>query len=350
MEKNSPTTFDLASLVRREEMGLPDWRSSLIFLALCIAFYWLGPSPSMATEVIVFALFALSFNILLGYTGLLSFGQAAYFGLGAYAASLFLIHVANNLWLALLAAVLVAGLVSLVIGFLCLKHHGVAFAFLTLAFAEMIYFLIFELRSITGGDDGLSGIPRPKLILPGISLSLADSMVRYFFVLAVVALCYLIIYRVIESPFGRVLAAMRENEERVTFLGLAVRRFKLGSFVLSGTLAGLAGALFSINLNFVPIEILHWSVSGEVVIMALVGGMATFFGPAIGAALFILLRDILSSYIERWQLVMGILFAIVVLFLPLGLSSVAVNLKANLARWRGHNVPAKDGTMERVDS
>ena len=334
MTNHSPTTQELASFVHRGEMGLPSWRTSLIFLALSIAFYWLSPSPSMATEVVVFTLFALSFNILLGYTGLLSFGQAAYFGLGAYAASLFLIHVANNLWLALLAGVVVASLVALVIGFLCLKHYGVAFAFLTLAFAEMIYFIVFELRHITGGDDGLTGIPRPELVLPGISLPLTDSTVRYFFILAVVALCYLLIYRVLDSPFGRVLAAMRENEERATFLGLAVRRFKLSSFVLSGALAGLAGALFSINLNFVPMEILHWSVSGEVVIMALVGGMANFFGPAIGAALLIILRDTLSSYIERWQLVVGVLFALVVMFLPLGLSSIAVNLKAVLVRWR----------------
>lgn len=336
MANNNQSTQTLAAFVDRREMGLPGWRSSMVFLGLSVGFFWISPSPSMATEVLVFALFALSFNILLGYTGLLSFGQAVYFGLGAYGASLFLIHVMNNLWLALLGGVAVAALVALGIGFLCLKHHGVSFAFLTLAFAEMIYFIVFEMRNITGGDDGLTGIPRPDLILPGISLSLANSTVRYFFVLTLVALCYLLTYRILNSPFGRVLAAMRENEERTAFLGLAVRRFKLSSFVLSGAMAGLAGGLFSINLNFVPLEILHWTVSGEVVIMALVGGVANFFGPAIGAALLIILRDVLSSYMERWQLVVGIIFALVVMFLPLGLSSILSKLKVLFSgQWRG---------------
>lgn len=323
--------MDIGALARGLRMRLVSPWTALAFMAIGIVLPYIVPYGSLATEFIVFALFAASFNILLGFTGLLSFGHAAFFGIGALGCGLTMSHWAANPVTALTMGILAALTAALIIGFLCLKSHGIAFAFLTLAFAELIYFIAYQWSSFTGGEDGLA-IPRKAFQLLGITLNFKQALVRYYFILLVVLVCFFLISRILNSPFGRVLASMRENEERTAFLGFNVRIYKLISFILSGIFAGVAGGLYTIHLAFVPMENMHWSTSGEVVVMTLLGGMGYFFGPVIGTAVFIGLRELISGFFERWQLVVGIVFVLIVIFLPEGLSAIPEKIKKTLKR------------------
>lgn len=305
--------------------------TSLVFLAIGILLPYMVPYTSLATECIIFSLFAVSFNILLGFTGLLSFGHAAFFGIGACACGLTMANLNGGVLSALSMGLICSLLAAIVIGFLCLKSHGISFAFLTLAFAEMIYFIAYQWSSLTGGEDGL-GVPRMTLDLFGMVINLKNPLVRYYFILVIVIICFVLILRILNSPFGRVLASMRENEERTSFLGFNTRTYKLISFCLAGLFAGVAGSLYTIHLAFVPIENLHWSVSGEIVIITLLGGMGYLFGPVVGTALFIGLRELISGFFERWQLFVGIAFVLIVIFLPEGLSAIPEKIKRILKR------------------
>jgi branched-chain amino acid transport system permease protein len=333
--KNNVTETDegkrpgLTSASLRMKLMSP-W-TSLAFLAIGILLPYIAPYTSLATECIIFSLFAISFNILLGFTGLLSFGHAAFFGIGACASGLAMADLNMGVLSALGMGLICALLAAIVIGFLCLKSHGISFAFLTLAFAELIYFIAYQWSSLTGGEDGL-GVPRMTLDLFGMVINLKNSFVRYYFILFVVIICFILISRILNSPFGRVLASMRENEERTSFLGFNTRTYKLISFCLAGLFAGVAGSLYTIHLAFVPIENLHWSVSGEIVIITLLGGMGYFFGPVVGTALFIGLRELVSGFFERWQLFVGIIFVIIVIFLPEGLCAIPDKIKKALKR------------------
>lgn len=324
-------SMDIEALAGGLRMRLVSPWTALGFLAIGIALPYIVPYSSLATEFIVFALFAVSFNILLGFTGLLSFGHAAFFGIGALGCGLAMEHWAANPVMALTMGILAALAAALVIGFLCLKSYGISFAFLTLAFAELIYFIAYQWSSFTGGEDGLA-IPRKAFQLLGITLNLKQAFVRYYFILFVVLVCLFLISRILNSPFGRVLASMRENEERTAFLGFNVRTYKLISFILSGLFAGVAGGLYTIHLAFVPMENMHWGTSGEVVVMTLLGGMGYFFGPVVGTAVFIGLRELVSGFFERWQLVVGIIFVLIVIFLPEGLSAIPEKIKKAFKR------------------
>lgn len=303
----------------------------LLFLAIGILLPYVAPYTSLATECVIFSLFAVSFNILLGFTGLLSFGHAAFFGIGACACGLAMADLNTGILPALGMGLICSLMAAIIIGFLCLKSHGISFAFLTLAFAELIYFIAYQWSSLTGGEDGL-GVPRKTLDLFGLVINLKNPLVRYYFILLIVIICFILISRILNSPFGRVLASMRENEERTSFLGFNTRTYKLISFCLSGLFAGVAGSLYTIHLAFVPIENLHWSVSGEIVIITLLGGMGYFFGPVVGTALFIGLRELISGFFERWQLFVGIIFVFIVIFLPAGLYAIPEKIKKALKR------------------
>jgi len=305
--------------------------TSLVFLGIGILLPHIAPYTSLATECIIFSLFAISFNILLGFTGLLSFGHAAFFGIGACACGLAMADLNTGVLPGLGLGLICSLAAALVIGFLCLKSHGISFAFLTLAFAELIYFIAYQWSSLTGGEDGL-GIPRKSLDLFGIVINLKNPFLRYYFILLIVSFCFVVINRILNSPFGRVLASMRENEQRTSFLGFNTRTYKLISFCLSGLFSGIAGALYTIHLAFVPIENLHWSMSGEIVIITLLGGMGYFFGPVVGTGLFIGLRELISGFFERWQLFVGIIFVLIVIFLPQGLSAIPEKIKTVLKR------------------
>jgi branched-chain amino acid transport system permease protein len=294
--------------------------------------FW-APTKALATEIVIFALFGLAFNILFGYTGLLSFGHSAFFGLGAYGCSLYLKLLGLDIWQSLAIAMLLTAVVAIIMGSLCLKLHGLAFAFVTLAFSELIYFICFQWRSLTGGDDGLTLIPVPEVSIPYIfSFGLKSPLTRYYFFLGVVVAAYILIYLILSSPFGKVLVGIRENPERASFLGYNVSVYRLISFALSGLFSGLAGALFSLHLNFVPIEAMHWSMSGQVVIIALIGGTRYFLGPAIGSLVLLLVEDLTNIWFEHWELVAGLFFVGVVLFMPEGVWGLYDKLRLFLDR------------------
>jgi branched-chain amino acid transport system permease protein len=288
-----------------------------IFFAI---FPFIVPNRTMATQVLIFGLLAMGFNLLYGYTGLLSFGHAAYYGLGAYGCGIALakLHV-GSLWLGLIAGFLLAGLGGLVIGFFCLRRRGIYFAMLTLAFAQLLYFIGFHLSDWTGGDDGLRGIPQLALGLGPWRYQVDTTIAFYYFAYVLVGLAVLALKRILDSPFGAVLQAIRENSSRAEACGYDVNRVKHLSFVFSACFAGLAGALDALRLTVVPVESLYWTTSGQVVIMTLLGGSGTFFGPFVGAATFLVLEERLSLVLESWPLVIGAIFSAFVLFLPKGI-------------------------------
>lgn len=291
--------------------------TAVVFLVL---FPFLVPYKALATQVLIYGLFALGFNLIYGYTGLLSFGHAAFFGLGAYGTGIALarLHL-GSIWVALLMGLVAAALGGALIGFFCLRRRGIYFAMLTLAFAQLLYFVAFHLSWVTGGDDGLRGIPVLPLGLPGRSISIDSPAAYYYFVLTLAGLALLLLKRILDSPFGAVLQAIRENPDRATACGYDINRIKLLSFVFSAVFAGLAGGLNALYLRIVPIDTLYWTTSGQVVMMTLLGGAGTFIGPFVGAGVFLILEDVLSVWTESWQLVVGAVFMIFVLFLPRGI-------------------------------
>jgi len=254
-----------------------------LLLALGIALPFLGAYPVFLMDVLCFALFACAFNLLLGFAGLLSFGHAAFFGAAAYAAG----HVLRELgWpteLGLLFGVAVAAVLGLLIGGLAIRRSGIYFSMITLALAQMLYFVFLQ-APFTHGEDGLQGIPRGRLL--GL-ISLENDLNLYYLVLAIFVLSYVLIRRIVHSPFGQVLSAVRDNEARAISLGYATQRIKLLAFVLSATLAGLAGALKALVLGFASLTDAHWTMSGLVILMVLVGGVGTLFGPLVGALIVV---------------------------------------------------------------
>jgi branched-chain amino acid transport system permease protein len=271
--------------------------------------------PVLATDILAWTLFAASFDILTGYTGLLSFGHAAYFGVGAYTAGILALRAGVPYPLNALAGAVVGGALGLPLMALAIRRRGIYFAMITLAFGQMVFYVINEWRSLTGGENGTQGIPRI-----GIGgLPIASSTAYYYAALPLAALGLLLCWRIVRSPFGRVLVAIRENEVRTQTLGYAVSRFKLLAAVLSCTLSGLAGGIWVINHGFVALDTVHWSTSGTVVVMVLLGGMATRLGPLVGAALVLLLRDFLSTWTDAWGVVTGAIFIVVILIFRQGI-------------------------------
>jgi len=300
---------ETATSAIRRAVGWMARHPVLAFFAFFAVFPFLLPYKALATQVLIFGLFALGFNLLYGYTGLLSFGHAAYYGLGAYGTGIALakLHV-GSLWLGLGAGVVLAAAGGAVIGFFCLQRRGIYFAMLTLAFAQLLYFIAFHSADWTGGDDGLRGIPQLTLGLFGLSLRLDSTLGFYYFSYALVGLAVAGLKRILDSPFGAVLRAIRENSDRAIACGYDVNRIKWLSFVFSALFTGLAGSLDALRLTVVPIESLYWTTSGQVVMMTLLGGAGTFFGPFVGAATFLVLEDRLSVFTESWPLVIGAIF------------------------------------------
>ncbi len=294
-------------------------RSQIIFLAcvvvLALVFPYIAPYEALATEVLIFALFAMAYDLVLGYTGMLSFGHAAFFGIGAYSTGIMLLRVTPSIPLALCAGVIVSSLAALFVGFASIRRHGIYFTMVTLAFAQMFYFIAFKWTGLTGGDDGLQGVPRPDLG----PFDLTPETHLYYFVLVLTVVSMILMLRLVHSPFGKTLQAIRENRDRAMSVGYDVDRFRLMAFVISGFFAGLAGGCYALLLNFVPLSSLHWTTSGEVVVMTITGGMGTLFGPALGAVGIIILRDVISNYTESWGFFMGLIFMGVVLGLRGGI-------------------------------
>jgi branched-chain amino acid transport system permease protein len=272
---------------------------------------------SILTDLLIFGLFALSLDLILGYTGMVSFGHAAYFGLGAYGSALVLIHFAQPVPVALLAGALLAAVVALPVGWLSTRATGIYFAMLTLAFAQFLYTVAYKWRDLTGGSDGITGVPKTGLVWGGPSLA---SPRAFYFVVAVSVVLSLVACRaLVSSPFGRALQAIRENERRFVALGRDARPFKIVVFVIAALFAGLAGALFAPFRGFASPEVMFWVLSGQGLMMVVMGGVGTLVGPIVGAMVFILIQEILSSYTEHWMIFTGAVFILMVIFLPGGL-------------------------------
>ena len=281
---------------------------------------------SLLTDLLIFGLFALSLDLIMGYTGLVSFGHAAYFGLGAYGSALVLIHVGPPVPVALLAGALLAGVVAVPVGWFSTRATGIYFAMLTLAFAQLLYTVAYKWRDLTGGSDGIAGVPKTDLVWGGPSLGSPRAF--YLLVAACVVLSLLACRALVRSPFGRAIQAIRENERRFTSLGRDPRPFKLVVFVIAAVFAGLAGALFAPFRGFASPEVMFWVFSGQGLMMVIMGGIGTLIGPVVGAMVFILVQEILSSYTEHWMIVTGAIFVAMVVFLPGGLVGTARRLAA----------------------
>ena len=284
---------------------------------------------SLINEMLIFGLLAMSLDVLLGYTGLLSFMHNAYLGIGAYAVGLFLIHVSpTSLWLGCLAGVIFTVLMALPVGWVQVRTGGLAFALLTLAFGMMFHTIVWKWYGVTGGDDGLMGVPSPEVHLFGYVIGTSgDPTVMYLLTLIVVIGCYLITRRIINSPFGAVLEAIRENEERAAFIGINVKRYKLYGWMLACTLAGVSGALFILYKGYIgPTTMSAFSGAG-VLMMVLLGGMGTLWGPLVGAAIFIYISDYISTMTEHWEIYLGLVVIFLVLFLPSGFVGLGDYLK-----------------------
>ena len=282
----------------------------LAMLAVLAAAPFIGLYPIFMMKALCFAIFACAFNLLLGYTGLLSFGHAAYLGAAAYFTGWLVKQAGWSPELGVLAGTLGAGLIGAIVGLIAIRRQGIYFAMITLAMAQMIYFLWLQ-APFTGGEDGLQGVPRGTLF--GF-IPLASDVTMYYVVLAVFVAVFLAVIRIVHSPFGQVLKAIRENEPRAVSLGYDVDRYKLLAFVLSTTLAGLAGSLKTVVLGFATLSDAHWSLSGEVVLMTLLGGMGTFAGPVIGAFTIIGLQNFLADRVGSWvTVIIGVIFVVCVI-------------------------------------
>jgi branched-chain amino acid transport system permease protein len=293
-----------------------------IWLALIAAPLWLplvGGYTALAGKILVFGLAAMGFNLLLGFTGVMSFGHAAYFGLGAYGAGLMLKYVTDSTMLAVLAGTLLGGLAGTLFGMLIVRRRGVYFAMATIAFGQIFYYIAYSWNDFTGGFDGLRGFVRHPIGFGPLTLDITDGTLFYYFALAVFAVAVTLMGLLIRSPFGRTLRAIRENERRARFLGIPVERHIWLSFSISCFFTALAGTLYALLNNFADPLTLHYSLSGYFVIMAVMGGMRSFWGPLLGAAVFQVAQDYISSRTVNWMSFVGLIFILVVLFFPRGI-------------------------------
>ena len=296
------------------------WVVAVVVMALLVALPWVAPYfyIFIATEVLILGLLAASFNLVFGYTGMLSFGHAAFFGIGSYAVAMLLQAFQWPLLLCLLAAVVVATLLALIIGFFCVRLNEVYFAMLTLAFGMMVFSVAHQWRSVTNGSDGIAGFTVTSFGL-GLDLQLGNPSVYYHVVLALVVIAAAVLYLICRSSFGLILRAIRQNPERVAFCGVNVRAYRLAAFTVAGAFAGLAGGLMAPFLRIASPELLHWSMSAEPVLMTILGGSGYFLGPFVGAGMFVLLETWITSMTQAWMLVLGIILAFMVMFFRRGL-------------------------------
>jgi len=309
---------------------------AVIWAILLAAPYWLphlGGYMALGTRVLVLGLAAISLNFLLGFTGVLSFGHGAYFGLGAYGTGLALKYLTGSTPLALVLGTLLGGIAGALLGALIVRRRGVYFAMVTIAFGQVFYFIAFRWSSLTGGDDGLTGFTRQPVHFGFWTADiLNNSVLFYYFVLAVFGIGVACMGYLLRSPFGHTLLAIRENERRARFLGIPVEQHIWLAFTISCFFVGLAGGLNALLNNFADPTILNYNQSGEIVIMAVLGGMRSFWGPLVGAAVFVVLQDYLSSMTTNWMSFLGIIFVLAVLFFPRGVLGVNIPGLASSAK------------------
>ncbi len=276
--------------------------------------YW----RAIVSELFIFAIFAMSLDLLLGYTGLMSLGHAGFFGLGAYVVIVLGSLFGLNAWLGVLLGIVVVALTAFLIGYFCVRASGIPFLMLTLAFSQLIYTVALKWRDVTGGSDGI-GIPeKPKFF----GFDLAHSLPMYFMTFLFFLVCFAALRRLVSSPFGLAFVGIRENEARMLAIGYETRRYKLASFTVGGAFAGLAGGIYAIFNGFISPDAVYWSASGDILIMVMLGGAGTLLGPVLGSAAFLLMKNLVSSYSEHWLLIIGVVFVVCVLFFPGGIWSI----------------------------
>lgn len=308
---------------------------------------------TLTTFGLIFGLFAMGYHISFGETGMLTFGHAAFFGLGAYGAGLYLVHVDPPSGLGLLGipiGMMLAMLGGFLIGALSLRRRGTYLALITLAFGEMLYFTVFQWESLTGGDDGLIGMSTPGIGIPGVFVFqfedllgglISSRMVFFVFVLAIFTVALYAMRRLKHSNIGHVFNAIRENDDRARFLGYDVYRYRLAAFVLSAAFSGLAGSLYPAFLNFVGLDTLSWLLSGEVNFFVLLGGVNTFVGPAVGSLAYYFITDYISALTDHWELFVGLIFIGLVLYLPEGIIGTAKEYLTKRTQYTTTEVPPK---------
>ena len=288
-------------------------------LAFLLVLPLVMPYQALAVNILIFGLFAVGFNLLFGYTGLLSFGHAAFLGIGSYVAGMGIVHAGLPWWLVIPLGVAAAALAGLLIGALAIRTKGIYFSMVTLALGQIVYYAFYKAERWTGGENGLRGVTIQAIELPGFKIDLLNPVAKYYFMLAFVAAALWFVSRLLASPFGAVIETVRENEQRAAACGYDVARTKLLVFVLSAALCGLAGTLRALHLSIVPIDSLHYLQSGQAVMMCLLGGMGTFFGPFVGALVFLGLEDVVTHMTRYWMAVVGVFFMVFVLFFPRGI-------------------------------
>ena len=282
----------------------------IVLVLVAVALLPFAVRPVIATEIWIFAIFGLGLNLLLGYTGLLSFGQSTFFGSAAYVAGWLLKHYAINAFFALAIGVAVGAVSAALVGYLCVQRSGLYFIMLTFALNQLFYFIAYQWTSVTGGEDGMPGIPRPAFL----GIDFTDPLNYYAFIALLFLASLWVMKRIVESPLGKILQAIRENEVRAEAVGYSVPRFKLLAFVIGGAFSGLAGVLYAMLFGIVPLEAIGFVFSGNVVFATLIGGSGSLYGPIIGSIVFIWLSESVSVIWARWPLLLGVAFVIVVLF------------------------------------
>jgi branched-chain amino acid transport system permease protein len=318
--KNS--IISLLLLARRHRVA-----TVLLFL---LVFPFLMPYDALSVNILIFGLYAVGFNLLFGYTGMLSFGHAAFLGVGGYLAGIAVVHGGWPWWAAIVTGVAASCLAGVVIGYLAIRTRGIYFSMVTLALAQIMYYVFYKAEDWTGGENGLRGVRVESIKLPGLSIDFINPLNKYYVILVFVALALWFVSRILNSPFGAVIEAIRENEKRAAACGYDVARAKLLVFVLSAGICGLAGALRALHLSIVPIDSLHYLQSGQAVMMCLLGGMGTFFGPFVGAAVFMYLEDVVTNLTRYWMGAVGMVFMVFVLFFPKGIWGTLVH---QMERW-----------------
>jgi branched-chain amino acid transport system permease protein len=303
----------------------------LATIAFLIVFPYLMPYEALAVNILVFGLYAVGFNLLFGYTGMLSFGHAAFLGTGGYVAGMVMVHAGWPWWLAIGAGVIGSAAAGAIIGYIAIRTRGIYFSMVTLALAQIVYYAFYKAETWTGGENGLRGIKVDDIQLFGWHLDFFNPVTKYYVILVFVAIALWFVSRILASPFGAVIEAIRENEKRAAACGYDVARSKLLVFVLSAAICGLAGSLRALHLSIVPIDSLHYLLSGQVIMMSLLGGMGTFLGPFVGAAVFLLLEDVVTNITKYWMGVVGIVFMFFVLFFPKGIWGTILD---KVGRWQ----------------
>ena len=309
----------------------------LLFL---LVFPFLMPYDALSVNILIFGLYAVGFNLLFGYTGMLSFGHAAFLGVGSYLAGIAIVSGGWPWWASILTGVVGASLVGVAMGYLAIRTRGIYFSMVTLALAQIIYYVFYKAEAWTGGENGLRGVKVESIDLLGLRIDFMDPISKYYVVLVFVALALWFISRVLNSPFGAVIESIRENEKRAAACGYDVARAKLLVFVLSAAICGLAGALRALHLSVVPIDSLHYLQSGQAVMMCLLGGMGTFFGPFVGATVFLYLEDVVTNLTRYWMGAVGLVFMVFVLFFPKGIWGTFLD---RVARYQKRSTTMQEG-------